>query len=149
MDYHLNYTLPRFGQFVDNLETYIIQERPVIEKVFCAFLPVSKKHAAFERLNQFRLSCVWGSANGIELTHPQATKKNGLLKVCNLLNIEPRDCIAFGDSGNDISVIETAGFGVAMANAPQDVKEAADCVTDTKSMDGVAKAIEKYVLNVN
>ena len=149
MDYHLNYTLPRFGQFVEDLESYIIQEKPVIEKVFCAFLPVPDRPAIYKRLSQFQLSCVWGSANGIELTHPQATKKNGLLKVCSLLNIDPQECIAFGDSGNDISVLETAGLGIAVENAPQDVKECADYVTDTNKMDGVAKALEKFVLNVN
>jgi hydroxymethylpyrimidine pyrophosphatase-like HAD family hydrolase len=44
-------------------------------------------------------------------------------------------------------MIKYAGLGVAMGNAAEIVKEKADCVTDTNDNNGVAKAIEKYVLN--
>ncbi|HCN86751.1 MAG TPA: Cof-type HAD-IIB family hydrolase, partial [Enterococcus faecalis] len=47
---------------------------------------------------------------------------------------------------NDLPMIEYAGLGVAMANAIPLVKEAADVVTDTNDQDGVAKAVEKYIL---
>ena len=52
-----------------------------------------------------------------------------------------------GDAGNDLHMIECAGMGVAMGNAFEEVKKAANYITDTNENDGVAKAIEHLVLN--
>ena len=54
--------------------------------------------------------------------------------------------MAVGDSGNDLTMVQMAGLGVAMANATPDVLAAADVVTGDNNHDGVAQAIEKYVL---
>jgi len=54
--------------------------------------------------------------------------------------------MAVGDSLNDIAMIEGAGLGVAMGNAQETVKKAADWVTSTNNEDGVAKAIVQWVL---
>ncbi len=56
------------------------------------------------------------------------------------------DMIAAGDGFNDLSMIQLAGFGVAMANAQDVVKEAADYVTLSNDEDGVAAMVEKFVL---
>ena len=56
------------------------------------------------------------------------------------------EVMAIGDSYNDIEMIEWAGVGVAMGNAWQDVKEAADFVTLTNDEEGVAEALRKYIL---
>ena len=55
--------------------------------------------------------------------------------------------MAVGDSGNDLSMIEDAGLGVAMGNATQEILAAADAVTADNNHDGVALAIEKYALH--
>ncbi|MEI0738592.1 HAD hydrolase family protein [Paenibacillus sp. JTLBN-2024] len=52
--------------------------------------------------------------------------------------------IAVGDNFNDMDMLEYAGLGVAMGNAPESVKNAADEVTLSNDDDGVAKVIEKY-----
>lgn len=54
--------------------------------------------------------------------------------------------MAVGDSGNDHAMIEAAGLGVAMGNATDDIRKIADVTTDDNNHDGVAAAIEKYVL---
>ena len=54
--------------------------------------------------------------------------------------------MAVGDSGNDCAMIEAAGLGVAMGNATDDIKKIADVTTDDNNHDGVAAAIENYVL---
>ncbi len=57
--------------------------------------------------------------------------------------------VAIGDNENDISMFQVAGLAVAMENGGEDiVKEYSHVVTDTNDQDGVAKAIEKYVLNL-
>ena len=54
--------------------------------------------------------------------------------------------IAFGDAENDIEMLQMAGIGVAMGNASPVVKEAADFVTASNEEDGVARAVERFIL---
>lgn len=54
--------------------------------------------------------------------------------------------MACGDSGNDLAMIQAAGYGIAMGNATPEILAAARYVTDDNNHDGVAKAIETYVL---
>lgn len=54
--------------------------------------------------------------------------------------------MAIGDSQNDLDMLKAAGFSVAMANAAQEVKDAADYVTLSNDEDGVAAVVEKFVL---
>ena len=61
-------------------------------------------------------------------------------------NIAQSEMMAIGDGFNDISMIEYAALGVAMGNAPQQVKDVADVVTLTNDEDGAAEAIYKYAL---
>lgn len=82
----------------------------------------------------------------LEITHPEATKGNALKHIADKLGIERGQVIAMGDSEIDFSMIEYAGLGVAVANAVPSVLDAADYVTASCEENGVAKAIEKYVL---
>ena len=54
--------------------------------------------------------------------------------------------MAIGDNLNDLEMIRYAGLGVAIGNARQEVKDAANAVTTSNEEDGVAQAIEQYVL---
>lgn len=65
----------------------------------------------------------------IEMNAANATKGAGLRVLCEKLGIDISDTVAFGDGSNDISMLRAAGLGVAMKNAPDDVKTAADTVT--------------------
>ena len=56
------------------------------------------------------------------------------------------DCIAFGDSMNDEEMLQTAGVGVAMGNASEQLKALADMVCDRCECDGIAKALEELNL---
>lgn len=82
----------------------------------------------------------------MEINAPGVTKGSGLLALAAHLGLRREQTMAVGDSGNDRAMIEAAGLGVAMGNATDDIKEIADATTDDNNHDGVAKAIEKYVL---
>lgn len=82
----------------------------------------------------------------LELNHPEVNKGETLLNFAKGLGIKQEEIMAIGDSLNDIEMIKVAGLGVAMGNARQEVKDAAKVVTATNEEDGVAVAIEKYVL---
>lgn len=72
-------------------------------------------------------------------------KGQGVLDICSVLGIRTEEVIAFGDAPNDIPMLQTAGVGVAMGNAHEEVKAASDFVTLTNNEDGIAAALEKLL----
>ena len=82
----------------------------------------------------------------LEFTELGVTKGTSLAFLIEKLGITREEVIAIGDSYNDVAMIEFAGLGVAMGNAPDDVKELANFVTDTNNNDGVAKVINTFIL---
>ena len=83
----------------------------------------------------------------LEILDKRVNKGTGVKSLADVLGIKPEEIMAIGDQENDIAMIEYAGVGVAMDNAIPSVKEVANFVTKSNLEDGVAFAIEKYVLN--
>ncbi|HWJ79818.1 MAG TPA: Cof-type HAD-IIB family hydrolase [Niallia sp.] len=83
----------------------------------------------------------------LEFTELGVTKGTSLSMLIDKLGIKREEVIAMGDSYNDVAMIEFAGLGVAMGNAPDDVKAISDYVTDTNNHDGVAKVVQKFILD--
>ena len=73
-------------------------------------------------------------------------KATGLKALAEHLGIPREQIMAIGDENNDIEMIEYAGLGVAMGNAPDAIKALADVTTTSNEEDGVATAIKRYVL---
>lgn len=82
--------------------------------------------------------------NNIEINDLKANKGDGLKFLAEFLGIPIEETLAFGDGLNDIKMIETAGIGVAMANAEEEVKKTADYVTLDCNHDGVAEGIKRF-----
>ena len=76
-----------------------------------------------------------------DITSREADKGNGLRHMADYLGLDIAETAAFGDGGNDISIIKTAGVGIAMGNAGDEVKEVADYVTTSVDDDGVRNAL--------
>ena len=83
----------------------------------------------------------------LELNAGGVNKGRGLLALAKALGFAREQVMACGDSGNDAAMLKAVGLGVAMGNATPDILAAADAVTDTNDRDGVAKALERFVLN--
>ena len=73
-------------------------------------------------------------------------KAQGIRRMLERWNISIDETMAFGDGGNDISMIQAAGIGVAMGNASENVKAAADYVTRDCEDDGIFAACEHFAL---
>ncbi len=83
--------------------------------------------------------------SGLEMAEIAAagvSKAAGLEIVCQRYGIAPREVIAFGDGLNDIEMLRWAGHSVAMSNAPDSVRAAADVIAPSNSEDGVAVVLE-------
>ena len=83
--------------------------------------------------------------NNIEINSREATKGNALEKLAACLGIPVAQTMAFGDDRNDLSMLQTAGIGVAMGNAEEEVRLAADYVTEDCNDSGVAHALKHFL----
>ncbi|MDR1532728.1 MAG: Cof-type HAD-IIB family hydrolase [Clostridiales bacterium] len=84
----------------------------------------------------------------LEFTKLGATKGEGLKFLAEYLQLDPSEIIAVGDQDNDISMLRAAGLGVAVANATDAVKNAADCVTRAINSEcALCEVIEKFLQN--
>jgi hypothetical protein len=87
-------------------------------------------------------------ATFFEATHPQVNKGTAVRYLAEqYLNLRPENVMVVGDNFNDLEMIQYAGIGVAMGNAPEGVKAIADWVAPDVERDGVAAAIEEFLLD--
>lgn len=84
-------------------------------------------------------------ADAVEIGPASTDKSAGMSWLCDHLGVEACDVIAIGDERNDLTMIEWAGVGVAMSNAEQSVRRAADLVIGNHDNDGVAAYLEGLV----
>jgi len=92
------------------------------------------------------VKCVTSNPRYLEFMRCGVSKSAALSSAAEHLGIAREDVIAVGDGLNDLDMISWAGMGVAMGNAADAVKKAADYVTLSNEEDGLAKAIEKLIL---
>ncbi|GKU82878.1 Cof-type HAD-IIB family hydrolase [Niallia sp. NCCP-28] len=108
---------------------------------------LKKTEALLQVELQNQLSVMRSKPYFLEFTERGVTKGTSLAFLIEKLGIKREEVIAMGDSYNDLAMIEFAGLGVAMGNAPDDIKKIADYTTDTNNNDGVAKVVEQFILN--
>lgn len=82
----------------------------------------------------------------VEIMPKGYSKASGIRKMCDYLDIAHEDTYAFGDSANDIAMLQYVKHGVAMGNATEDVKEAADFVTSDILDDGIQHGLKYFSL---
>lgn len=93
------------------------------------------------------INVVDGGFSNLEFTRNGVCKATGLNMLTEYLDISIEDVMAIGDSENDIEMLEAVGCGIAMGNALDSVKAVAKDVTLRNDEDGVAAAVEKYIVN--
>jgi len=80
-----------------------------------------------------------------EFLHKDANKGTALKKLAEKLTIQPEEIAAIGDNDNDISMLEFAGFAIAMGNASEKAKQAADFITKSNDENGVVHAFQQFL----
>ena len=96
-------------------------------------------------MNTPSIECVSGGYNNLEFTKTGVTKGEALHELAGLLSVKPEETMAIGDTENDLSILQAAGIGVAMGNAPAEIQAIADYVTASNLEDGVGKAIAHFI----
>lgn len=129
---------------VENLSDFL-DFAPV--KILMSVMP-EKLSAVQQRIAAFlpeELTVVQTAPFYLEIIPKRINKGQGVLDICGALGIKAEEVIAFGDAANDIPMLRSAGIGVAMDNAAQNVKQEADYVTLSNNDDGIAAALEKLL----
>lgn len=109
-----------------------LEELPQVQRTIAGMLPES-------------LTVVQTATFYLEVIPRVINKGQGIRDICSVLGMEPAEVIAFGDAANDIPMLQAAGVGVAMGNAADAVKAAADMVTGSNNDDGIAAALERIL----
>ena len=132
---------------VDDISELVKKENRGLDKVQALFADMNERRAAWKELEaEAGLELVGSLRYNIEINAAGVNKGKGLVNLGRMLGIRREEIMACGDGDNDIVMLREAGFGVAMANGEEKVKEAADYITLSNEEDGVADVIEKYVL---
>lgn len=115
-----------------------------------AFFPTPEQRQAATRelLWAFpHLSLTSAYPCNLEINSREATKGAALTFLAGQLGIPLRDTMAFGDGSNDLSMLQAAGLGVAMANADPSLKAAANYIAASNDEDGVARTMEHFCIH--
>lgn len=143
--HHEEVNSSKMATVVDDLIRFV--DFPIVKMMICGdpeALKIPEKEMAehFEgRLDVYRAE-PWF----LELMPKGINKFAGVKMIADTLGLAPDEVMACGDANNDIPMLEYAGLGVAVANAKDSVKAVADFVSKSNNEDGVAFAVEKFVL---
>lgn len=113
---------------------------------FCVFIREDSDVDAFLRFAQPFCTVIFREGEMLEVIRKGHSKESGLHWVTERLGIPPERCYAIGDSTNDLPMLSCVAHGIAMGNAPEEVRAAAEYVTAALHEDGVALALRHFGL---
>ena len=132
---------------VPDVTRMLLDNKDRIENVNFCFRTIEILEESRAAVNAIPESTVTSSfANNLEVGGPNTSKKTALIELMKMLGVEREELMCCGDAPNDIEMIEFAGIGVAVGNAWGGTKDHADYIAPGNDDDGVAEAVERFVL---
>lgn len=136
-------------EFLAEFQAGVLSASPQIhgeQPMSCVgYIPVDKAEFFEKKYPQLQFIKIFGGPL-CDINKAGVSKATGLEKVCSMMGIDMGEVIAFGDDMNDVEMIAAAGIGVAMGDAIEEVKSAADYITDTCDNLGVLKGLRHFDL---
>ncbi len=108
---------------------------------------ISKEISKIDGVSLHRMEAWNKGFECLDVIGSDSSKYHGVMEVLRLLDLKPHDVIGVGDGYNDFSLLDACGLKIAMGNAVPELKAVADVVVPSVEEDGVAVAIEKYILS--
>ncbi|HYF75255.1 MAG TPA: Cof-type HAD-IIB family hydrolase [Candidatus Nitrosocosmicus sp.] len=134
-------------KIVDDVKKAIEEDKVQILKAVVVDSDSSKIQSLRESIVETGMVSVSQSMkDNLEVMNKGVTKGNAVRILAEMYGIDREEIISIGDNENDISMIEYAGMGIAMGNAEEVLKKVANHVTGDYQEDGVAEAIERFIL---
>ena len=142
--YHMGVYRPMYEKamtLVPDIYAFAESCREPYLKINLYHAEVEERIRTREQLEDTGLELVYSEISSLECSAAGVSKGTGLERLCGLLNIPLRSCIAVGDADNDLPMLYAAGLGVAMGNAPDYVKTAAGRIVSDQDHGGCTEAI--------
>ena len=134
-------------KIVDDIERALIQEEVKVLKAVVVDSDSEKLQGLRNDIAGTGIVSVSQSMkDNLEVMNIGVTKGNAVKILANIYGIQREEIIAIGDNENDMSMVEYAGLGIAMGNAEESLKDVANYITGDYQEDGVAEAIERFIL---
>ena len=135
---------------VEDLRREVAAGGETVQKIQYYFPDLELRPMAVERLKRDFPQVVTAISmpGNLEINDSRATKGHALEALCRHLGLDLVETAAFGDGTNDLTMIQKAGMGVAMANAAPETLAAADRVAPSNQEEGVAQVLEEWFLNI-
>ena len=134
---------------VPDIYQFLLEHRVAIENINLNFQTLEEKQQWQQRFQ--KLPGVTPTSSflfNVELGGATTSKDHALQALLDEWQMTSQQVMAFGDSENDLGMIQLAGIGVAMANGMEEVKQAADLLAESNEEDGVAKIIEQLIVDI-
>ena len=131
---------------VPDIYQFLLEHRVAIENINLNFKTLEEKQQWQQRFQ--KLPGVTPTSSflfNVELGGATTSKAHALQALLDEWQMTSQQVMAFGDSENDLGMIQLAGIGVAMANGLEEVRQAADLLAESNEEDGVAKIIEQLM----
>lgn len=107
---------------------------------------IDKYSDLLKKMGEGKYLVAKSAPNLLDIEGVGTSKGNAILEMCKYYGVDISECVCFGDSPNDLSMLKVAGVGVGVSNATDEVLKVVDYVTDSCDDDGVAKVIEKIIV---
>ena len=144
--HYSNFTVTDIWSYIKNYEVVDFKTHDKdSEKIYCVNCDKNAEKFIKENLPDELYLTVARDLLG-QIMHKEATKSKALAALAEYWNISKSEIVAFGDDLNDIDMLEFAGTSVAMENALDEVKKAADDICPSNEDDGIAVWLEQWVL---
>ena len=132
---------------VTDLFGFMLEHKNTIENININFTGTADKAAMWPVVRQLEgVSLTSSFEHNIEIGGATTSKAEAISQLCRILGCDMSEVMACGDSPNDMPMLEAAGTAVAMGNAKDELKSIATYIAPTNDEDGVAVAIEKFIL---
>ena len=135
---------------VKDISKFITENNPSIHKLLLIEKPeiIQQVNELLKQLNLNDSAFYLSKENYLEITSKEVSKEKALLDLSEYYNVSLLNTMTIGDNYNDIPMLTMAGLGIAMSNAPKEVKVYADVETGNNNNHGVSDVINKYILDI-
>lgn len=147
-EHHIWYIRDNCYTAVEKPSEYFLENNVAVEKMNIYDIPEALQQEIFDAVTAtgFIKHTRGAAAANLEFSHHTLDKLNAVDAVLEKLGVSYEETLAIGDSSSDFEIIKACGVGIAMGNAPDNIKAAANDITGINTEDGLAQAFEKYIL---
>ncbi|MBQ7035836.1 MAG: HAD family phosphatase [Clostridia bacterium] len=147
-EHHIWYIRDKWYTAVESPSEYFLANNIGVEKMNIYGIPKAMQQEIYDAINAtgFIKHTRPGAGPDLEFSYHTLDKIKATDAILKEIGVSYEETLAIGDSSSDVEIIKKCGVGIAMGNAPDDIKALADDVTALNTDDGLAVAFEKYIL---